>query len=201
MLRPLFGLLLAAIALAPAASAQTRWLQTVQVIAPVDEYRVTGALLDSLVHAAERGGVTVKREPEDAARSFRALEDDLLREGYDFSSANRVFISYRLEATQRGFVSEIQDLHFIYRPEGYEDIDVPILYLDAREAPVRRVLVSGGTRQLQNQAAFEPFYDQLLFHQLADASVVSVGGRVVRDPQEARAEKERLLATIRRFLY
>lgn len=201
MHRLLLGLL-ALLALAPsAATAQTRWLQTVQVIAPVDEYRVTGALLDSLLQVVPRSGVTLRREPEEAARSFRALEDELLREGYDFTSANRVFISYRLEATQRGFVSEIEDLFFIYRPEGYEDIDVPILHLDAREAPVRRVLVSGGTRQAQNQAAFEPFFDQLRFHQIAEASVVSVGGRVIRDEQEARAEKERLLATIRRFVY
>ena len=52
-----------------------------------------------------------------------------------------------------------------------------------------------------NEAAFEPFYDQLTFHQLENSTVVAIGGRVIRDPDRAAAERERLLATVRRFIY
>src|SRR5690606_29821552 len=48
-------LVLLGLAAAPA-DAQTRWLQTVEVIAPVDEYSATGVLLDSLVQPARRRG-------------------------------------------------------------------------------------------------------------------------------------------------
>lgn len=133
--------------------------------------------------------------------SFRTLEDDLFSEGLDFSSANRVFLTYKLQADQRGFRSEIQDIYFIYRPEGYEDVDTPIFYVRGDEPAVRRMILSGGTQMLTNEAAFEPFYDQLLFHKLEESTVVAVGGRVIRDPERAEAERERLLATVRRFTY
>ncbi|MDX1532445.1 MAG: hypothetical protein R3362_13020, partial [Rhodothermales bacterium] len=116
--------------------------------------------------------------------------------------ANRVFITYKLEASQYGYTSNIQDLYFIYRPEVSEDVDVPILYLNAQEPAVQQVILNGGTRLAANEAAFEPFYDQLVFHQLdSDAAVVAVGNRVIRDPAEASAERQRLLATVRRFMY
>lgn len=183
-----------------AAHAQARWLQTVQVIAPVDEYGVTGAFRDSLTQAVRRGAAA-RREPDGSALSYRALEDALFRDGLDFSSANRVFITYRLEASQRGFRSEIEDVYFIYRPEGYDDVDLPVFYVRGDEPAVRRMIVSGGTQMFANEAAFEPFYDQLLFHKLEDSAVVAVGGRVIRDPERAEAERERLLATVRRFTY
>lgn len=181
--------------------AQTRWLQTVQVIAPVDDFNVTGAFRDSLIHVMLRGDATLRREPDGAVRSYRSLEDDLFREGLDFTSANKVFITYKLEATQRGFQSEIQDIYFIYRPEGFDDVDLPLFYLDGRDPAVRRMIMSGGTIMFANEAAFEPFYDQLTFHQLENSTVVAIGGRVIRDPDRAVAERERLLATVRRFIY
>lgn len=183
-----------------AAQAQARWLQTVQVIAPVDEYGVTGAFRDSLTQAVRRGA-TARREPDGSPLSYRALEDALFSEGLDFSSANRVFITYRLEASQRGYRSEIEDVYFIYRPEGYDDVDLPVFYVRGDDPAVRRMILSGGTQMFANEAAFEPFYDQLLFHKLEDSSVVAVGGRVIRDPERAEAERERLLATVRRFTY
>ena len=193
-------LVLLGLAAAPA-DAQTRWLQTVEVIAPVDEYSATGVLLDSLVQAARRGHITVRREPDGAAMTFSALEDRLLDEGLDFTSANRVFLAYRLEATQRGFTSQIESFYFIYRPDGDEGLDLPILYIEGGQPAVEEMLMSGGTRLETNEAAVEPFYDQVTFHQLQDAAVVSVGGRVIRDPAQAQAERQRLLATVRRFIY
>ena len=186
---------------AHSAQAQTRWLQTVQVIAPVDDYNVAGIFRDSLVQAIQRGGITLRREPGEREMSFRALEDDLFSEGLDYTSANQVFITYKLEASQRGFQSQIQDIYFIYRPEGFEDVDLPILHVDGREPAVRRVIVSGGTQMFENEAAFEPFYDQLAFHQLENSTVVAIGGRVIRDPERQTKERERLLATVQRFIY
>ncbi len=195
-------LVLITVVLGSAAShAQARWLQTVEVIAPVDDYGVTGAFRDSLVQVMRRGKVELRREPDAPASSFRKLEDGLLSEGLDFSSANRVFLTYRLEASQRGFVSEIEQIYFIYRPEGYEDVDLPIFYVSGQDPAVRRLIMSGGTQMLANEAAFEPFYDQLTFHQLEESTVVSVGGRVIREPEKAAMERERLLATVRRFMY
>lgn len=185
---------------AAGAHAQARWLQTVQVIAPVDELGITGVFRDSLIQVVQRGAA-VRREPDGSVASFRTLEDDLFSEGLDFSSANRVFLTYKLQADQRGFRSEIQDIYFIYRPEGYEDVDTPIFYVRGDEPAVRRMILSGGTQMLTNEAAFEPFYDQLLFHKLEESTVVAVGGRVIRDPERAEAERERLLATVRRFTY
>ena len=181
--------------------AQTRWLQTVQVIAPVDDFNVVGVFRDSLIQTMQRGKVKLQREPDTDEVAFRSLEDDLFAEGLDFTSANRVFITYRLQASQRGFESEIQEIYFIYRPEGYEDVDLPIFRVDGRDPAVRRVIVSGGTQMFENEAAFEPFYDQLAFHQLEGGTVVSIGGRVIRDPERAAKERERLLATVQRFIY
>ena len=195
-------LTLAALFLAANTShAQTRWLQTVEVIAPVDDYNVTGVFRDSLIQVMQRGKVELRREPESSVRTFRSLEDDLYSEGLDFTSANRVFFTYRLEASQRGFTSEIEEIYFIYRPEGFEDVDMPIFHVSGKDPAVRRLILSGGTQMLANEAAFEPFYDQLTFHHLDESTVVSVGGRLIRDPEKAVRERERLLATVRRFIY
>ena len=189
------------IGIAHSAQAQTRWLQTVEVIAPVDDYTVTGVFRDSLIQVMQRGKVELRREPESAVRTFRSIEDDLYGEGLDFTSANRVFLTYRLEASQRGFTSEIEKIYFIYRPEGFDDVDMPIFYVSGKDPAVRRLIMSGGTQMLANEAAFEPFYDQLTFHHLEESTVVSVGGRLIRDPDKAAEERERLLATVRRFIY
>jgi hypothetical protein len=196
----LLGLAAGLAAAAPAA-AQTRWLQTVEVIAPVDEHRPTGALLDSLVQVAERGRVPVRREPDGADQSFAALEDQLLNDGLDFTSANRVFLNYRLEATQRGFTSEIESFFFIYRPDGADGLDIPILYVDGHDPAVAELLMNGGMRLETNEAAMEPFYEQVTFHRLRDATVVAVGGRVIRDEARAEAERRRLLAAVQQFIY
>lgn len=183
-------------------AAQSRWLQTVEIITPVTVEDVTAALLDSLVDAVDRRAVLVRRAPDDTTRQ-RAMQlaDHLYDEGLDFSSANRVFITYRFEANQRRFKSDILSLYFIYRPEEFEDTDVPIAYFDATNPVVRNVLVGKGTRLETNEAVFEPFWDKLQFHQLEQGLVTSVGGRVVRDETAALTERTRLVGIIRQFLY
>lgn len=184
------------------AKAQARWRQTVEIIAPVQREEATGALLDTLVQVAERRNLRLRRSPEDGERlSFSALEEALLSEGVDFSSANRVFITYRFEADQRGLQTTIEKLYFIYRPEGGESQDIPIFSVDATEAVVQNTLTNSGLPERTNEVALRPFYQQLLFHNLPESQLVALGGEVIRDQQEAERERERVLRTIRRFLY
>ena len=184
------------------AVAQSRWLQTVQVIAPVHGRDITAALLDSLIDVADRRRVLIGRTPDDST-GYRIvdLESRLFDAGLDFSSANKVFITYRFEANQRRFKADILDLYFIYRPEEFEDADVPIAYFDASNPIIRNTLVGKGTRLETNEAVFEPFWDRLQFYQLEDALVTSVGGRVIRDEARAESERIRLVGIIRQFLY
>ena len=186
---------------APASMGQGRWAQTVQVVTPVAQDGAMAVLLDSLSNLGARGAITVRRAPEATATSYRALQNELLRDGLDITSANQVFISYHLEASQRGFSSSIQHFYFIYRPDGYEAIDLPILQVDAGEPAVQRLLLTGGTTLEHNQAAFEPFVEQVSFARLEESAVVSVGGRVIRDAEQGREERRRLLTTIMRFMY
>lgn len=193
--------LVVVILIAEPAAGQARWLQHVQLVAPVEDDRATRTLLDSLAALFETGAVDVRREPDAPRQSYRNLLMDLNRDGLDITSANRVFVNYRLEAGPRGLNSSILDLHFIYRPEGMDDVDYPIVYIDTSEPAVRRLIEHSGTRLRQNEAVVQPFVDQISFASLPDAVVVAVGGEVIRDDAEALRERERLMATIREFLY
>jgi len=182
--------------------AQTRWLQNVELIAPVHEQHVTRALLDTLAYVIQDYDLVLKRSPEDAdTLSYTALENALWDKGLDFTSATHLFIGYRLEANQRRFTSEITHLFFIFRPLEVDGIDEPIFFLDATQPVIQRVLNNSGTASRINEAAIIPFREQLTFHKLPESLVVSIGGRVIRDEAEAAAEKKRLLATIRRFVF
>ncbi|MCB0719802.1 MAG: hypothetical protein KDD65_15245 [Bacteroidetes bacterium] len=195
-------LLLPVLLCAGSAQGQSRWQQTVQAITPVRSQHITGALLDSLIAVSERSDVHVRRSPDDATdHSITELEDILIDEGLDITSANRMFVTYRYEADQRSFKTDILELYFIYRPEEYEDADTPIALVDATQPVVRNMLVSNGTTLATNEAVFEPFWDQLRLHQLEDGTVVKVGNKVIRDEDEAAREKQKILSIIRRFLY
>jgi len=205
MCRPIPLLLIAVVAGAmspPATVAQSRWLQTVEIITPVSSDDVTAALLDSLVDVTDRRDVLIRRAPDDTSRHRVAvLADRLYDEGLDFSSANQVFVTYRFEANQRRFKADILSLYFIYRPEEFEDTDVPIAFFDASNPIIRNILVGKGTRLEMNEAVFEPFWDKLQFHQLDQSLVTSVGGRIIRDDESAITERTRLVGIIRQFLY
>ena len=182
--------------------AQTRWLQNVELIAPVHDEHVTRALLDTLSYVIQDYDLVLKRSPEDAdTLSYTALENALWDKGLDFTSATHLFIGYRLQANQRRFTSEITHLFFIFRPLEVDGIDEPIFFLDATQPVIQRVLNNSGTSSRVNEAAIIPFREQLTFHKLPESLVVSIGGRVIRDETEAAAEKKRLLATIRRFVF
>ena len=182
--------------------AQSRWLQTVEIITPVSDEDVTAALLDSLVDAVDRRHVAIRRAADDTTHfDAHELADLLYDDGLDFSSANQVFITYRFEANQRRFKADILSLYFIYRPEEFEDTDIPIAYFDATQPVIRNVLVGKGTRLETNEAVFEPFWDKLQFHQLDQGLVTSIGGRVVRDEALASSERTRIVGIIRQFLY
>ena len=182
--------------------AQSRWLQNVELITPLQQGSTAETLLDTLFYVIQDNPVKLKRSPEDNTTvDFAALENTLLDEGLDFTSASHLFIGYRLEANQRRFNSEITHLYFIYRPENADAIDIPVFYLDATQPAIQNTLLNSGTPLALNEAAYLPFAEQLTFHKVPESTIVSVGGRVIRDPQEAAAEKKRLLDIIRRFLY
>ncbi|NNE34792.1 MAG: hypothetical protein HKN13_06130 [Rhodothermales bacterium] len=182
--------------------AQSRWQQTVQAITPVRAEHITGSLLDSLIAVSQRSDVRLRRSPDDATEhSIAELEEILLDEGLDVTSANQMFVTYRYEADQRSFKTDILELYFIYRPVEYEDADTPIAIIDATQPVVRNLLVSNGTALASNEAVFEPFWDQLRLHQLEDGTVVKVGSKIIRDEDEAATEKAKILTIIRRFLY
>ena len=195
-------MVLVAVSLGPGlVQAQTRWLQNVELITPVREQLVTGALLDTLADVILRYDVILKRSPEDAdTLSYNALESELWTKGLDFTSATHLFVGYRLEANQRRFSAVITHLYFIYRPPEIVGIDEPIFYLDATQSIIQHVLNNSGTASRFNEAAIIPFREQLTFHKLPESLLVSISGRAIRDSTEAVSEKNRLLATIRRFV-
>lgn len=185
------------------AQAQSRWLRTVEVVTPVSQEEITGALLDTLVTVVQKNDIAVKRSPEDEAETtLEALDNQILDEGLDYSSATHVFITYQYEATQLGLDTNILSMYFIFRPDQANENDIPILYLDTTHPSIRNALISNGTQLRVNEAAFLPFWDQLMLNKLPNESqIVAVGGEIIRDPEEAEIERVQLLNTIRKFMY
>lgn len=207
-LLPRAAILAAALALvfsAPEAQAQGRWLRTVEIVAPVNDELATGALLDSLVELAQSQNMQVRRAPTDQypdAVSFEVLQEQLLDDGLDVTSANRVFVTYRFEADERGFRSEVRRLYFIYRPDQAQDTDIPIFVVDGSHPDVHYLLTETGTQLRVNEAAFKPFIEQIKFTDLiGEGTIVRLGDEIVRDEEVAAAEERRLIQTIRRFMY
>jgi hypothetical protein len=188
---------------APSAEAQGRWRQTVEIIAPVEDEGVTKTLLDSLVVLLQKGDIPVQLEREEGAEtmSFSALENRLYNRGLDVTSANQVFLTYTMRGDQRGFESKITEMYFIYRPMEYDDVDEPILYVDATNPAVQQMMLNSGTVSPMNQEAFTPFNEQMMVHQLHDSVVTRYGDDIVRDEREAKRLRRDLLATISRFVY
>ncbi|MEL6445775.1 MAG: hypothetical protein AAF089_13620 [Bacteroidota bacterium] len=203
--------LVAPLLLAQAMLAQGNWRQTVEIIVPVErenEQNVTGVFLDSLVAYIETDDLQVRRDREDETTyTLAQIEDDLSYEGLFLSSANRVFITYRMEGNSRGFRSSIEEIFFIYRPDGeYADVDIPVLYVDGENTTLKRLLNNSGTNMRYNEAAFKPFRDQIAMHQLAktsDAVIVRYGENgqyVIYEEAESERERVRLVNVIRRFI-
>lgn len=184
------------------AAAQSRWKQTVQLVTPIRSGELGAALVDTLVAVLHRNDIMVQRSLEDKTLyTATELEDLLLDEGFDITSANQMFLTFLYEADPRTFSQEITLMNFIYRSEEYEESDIPIMLVNADHPAIRNMLTSNGTRLESNEAVFEPFWDQLRLHKLEDGMVVQVGDRVIRDEAIALAEKDRIIGIIRKFLY
>lgn len=192
------GLLFAA---SPDAHAQ-RWLQTTQLITPIQSDGPTRALLDTLVQVLERKeGMKVKRTPDDSEKlGLSALRDKLINEaGIGLGSASHVFIDYKFEIENRGFEESIESFQFVYRAgEGQEDIQM--MYINATNKWVENVLKNKGTTLRTNQAALKTFSDQLAFARMQEnGKIVEISGQTVREGFEAK--KRNLVQKITRLTY
>jgi hypothetical protein len=200
------ALFLAALLLTPQQAQAQRWLQTTQVIAPIQSESATRALLDTLINVIERkDSLMVRRSPEESQQMVVSdLQDQLLdNAGIGLSSANQVFIDYRFAVNRDGFEERITALHFIFRPAGGSEEDIAIMYLDVdREKWVNEVLQSKGTTLVTNEAALKPFREQLAFARIVrdtEAQIVEIGDRKVREGFEAK--KRQLVDKITRLTY
>jgi len=181
-----------------------RWLQTTQVIAPVEAEMPTRALLDTLLNVIDRSdSLMVKRSPEDATRMpISELENTLLDQGIGLSSANNVFIDYRFEVNRDGFRERVTELFFIFRPPGTGEEDIPIMHLSGNDDWVADVLLNKGTTLVSNEAALRPFGDQIAFAKIVrqrSTRIVEIGDRTVRDGFDAK--KNQLVDKIMRLTY
>lgn len=181
-----------------------RWLQTTQVIAPVEMNSPTRALLDTLVSVIDRSdSLMVKRSPDTTTRiPVSELENELLNSGIGLTSANNVFIDYRFEVNRDGFEESITELFFIFRPPGTGEEDIPVMHLSANDDWVRDVLRNKGTTLVSNEAALRPFGDQISFAKIVrerDARIVEIGDRTVREGFDAK--KRQLVDKITRLTY
>lgn len=179
-----------------------RWLQTTQLITPIQTDGPTRALLDTLVQTLDRKeGVEIKRTPDDSETlSLSGLRDKLINEsGIGLGSASHVFIDYKFEIENRGFEESIEAFQFVYRAgEGQEDIQM--MYVDATEPWVKNVLKNKGTTLRTNQAALKTFSDQLAFARMQEnGKIVEISGQTVREGFEAK--KRNLVQKITRLTY
>jgi len=202
----LAAILLSALFLLPQEAQAQRWLQTTQVVAPIQSDSPTRALLDTLVNVIEReDSLLVRRSPdEEEQMNVQDLQDQLLNESsIGISSANQVFIDYRFAVNRDGFEEGITSLYFIFRPAGGNSEDIPVMYLNIkREKWVDEVLQQKGTTLVTNEAALKPFRQQLAFARIVrntDAQIVEIGDRKVREGFAAK--KRQLVDKITRLTY
>lgn len=186
----------------PSEAQAQRWLQTTQLITPIQNDGPTRALLDTLVQVLERkDNAQVKRAPDDSETlGLSGLRDKLINEsGIGLGSASHVFIDYRFEIENRGFEESIEAFQFVYRPgEGEEDIQM--MYVDGNEKWVQNILDNKGTTLRTNQAALKTFSDQLAFARMQDGGkIVEISDQTVREGFEAK--KRNLVQKITRLTY
>jgi len=185
-------------------AAQAQWQRTVKVLVPVEEGMVTRALTDSVVAMAEAQDLLLRRTPRsDTTTTLEEIKAVLSKEGLALTSATHVFITHRFTQERSQFHRNILDLHFIYRPSAEQGEDIPILYLDlTKDDLYQTLLAEKGTPVRVNEATFRSFEEQIRFNKLKDvATVVQVGNRIIRDSEEAAAEKRRILKTVRELMY
>lgn len=194
--------LVSALALMPLDAQAQRWLQTSQLLVPIQNDAPTRALLDTLVQVIERkDSIKVRRSPDDSGSLTLAdLRNKLINgPGIGLTSASHVFIDYRFMIRNRGFEESIEGFQFVFRPgQGQEDI--PMMYIDAEKKWVDEILQNKGTTLTTNEAALKTFSDQLAFARMeSDGKIVEIAGETVREGFEAK--KRSLVQKIRRLTY
>lgn len=186
------------------AAGQAEWQRTVKVIAPVENGQVTSALTDSIVAMVEAQDVPLRRSPEaNTATTLETIRTALSDDGLALSSATHAFLTYRFALRNSKLQRSILDLHLIYRPTAQQGSDIPILYVDlSDEQFYEPLLIEKGVPSTENEAVYHPFKEEIAFHGLlGTATVVKVGNRIIRDPEQAAAEERQIIATIRKLAY
>lgn len=188
---------------APQQSQAQQWLQTSQLLSPIETDGPARAFLDTLVQVIERSDtLKVQRSPNsDEKLSISELRDRLISgPGIGLTSANNVFIDYRFEIENRGFEQSITQLQFVYRPPGGTEEDIQMLYVDASEPWVRKIINNKGVSLVTNEAALKTFSDQLSFARMVhDGQIVEIAGQTVREGFEQK--KRKLVQKVQRLTY
>ena len=180
------------------------WLQTSRLITPVENGPMR-VFVDSLVTVMERRGIEVKRSPEsDELLTIEELRTELIDEaGIGLSSGvNHAFVDYRFTIENgSNFRQQVSAIHFVFRP-GPGQSDVSVMYLDARQPWLTRLLRNKGTDLPTNEAALIPFHRHLGFARIArqeETQIVEIGGQTVREGFTER--KEALIRKVERLTY
>ncbi len=193
----------ALLAMTPSDATAQRWLQTTQLLSPIESDGPARALLDTLVQVMERKGdeIEIKRSPDDSApMPISELREELLDEGFGLTSANNVFIDYRFEIRNRGFQESIETLQFVYRSSGGAEEDIQMMHIDTSEPWVQDIIRNKGTTLTTNEAALRTFSDQLAFARMVqDGQIVEIANQTVREGFEAK--KRQLVQKIQRLTY
>jgi len=189
-------------ALSPTDAKAQRWLQTSQLLIPIQSDGPTRALLDTLVQVIDRkDSIKVRRSPESSERlTLSSLRNKLINgPGIGLTSASHVFIDYKFMIRNRGFEESIEGFQFVFRPgQGQEDIQM--MYIDSKDKWVKEVLKNKGTTLTTNEAALKTFSDQLAFARMEEGGkIVEIAGETVREGFEAK--KRNLVQKITRLTY
>lgn len=190
--------------LGPCAAPAQVWDQTTRIATPISFGGPVEALLDTLVYRFERTGATVQRHPDWPEReSITAVRDTLVDEyGIGIITANTLFVDYRFTVGPSGQLGrDVTGLHFVFRPGPLQE-DIPLLYVDARQRWVQKLLLNEGTALPNNEAAVVPFRRALGFVGLAglpNTRLVQIDGEPVREGFSV--QKEALVQTIQSLAY
>lgn len=199
----LTGLLFAAVALIPQEARGQVWLQTSQVVTPIEQ-GPTRVLLDTLSNVIKRRNLKVRRSPDAKKRvSFSTLQSSLIEEeGIGIRSANQALINYRFSIDNgSNFDQEVASIHFLFRP-GPNQSDISVFHVNAQKMWLDQLLQSKGTDLGSNEAALIPFRRHLGFANIArqeETQIVEIGGQTVREG--FKGKKKALIRKVEKLTY
>lgn len=191
--------------LGPCTTRAQIWKQTGRLATPIQFGGPVEALLDTLVYRLERTeGTTVQRHPERPKRqSVTMVRNELIDEyGIGIITANTLFIDYRFTVGTSGQLErDVTGLQFAFRPGPLQE-DIPLLYVDAQQRWVQKLLFNQGTALPDNEAAVVPFRRSLGFAGLArlpETRLVQIDGETIREGFSV--QKEALVRKIQYLAY